>query len=209
MRKSIILFIAFYTSIVNAQINIMREYEYVGNETNNSGLRIVGVKTEWDQEYRTEEEYGCIDKDGNEIVPLKYRKITLGKEIPYILAEAHYQQTLYSEDGKQCYIKNNKILVTPKSFRKYKCVIVGKKYHTKLGVMNCYSEMKVPAIYDDLFWIDENKGYLAARWNDKWSIIDYKGNEIRKLNYKNVGECINGILLVENFDEKWWWFSSV
>ena len=40
--------------------------------------------------------------------------------------------------------------------------------------------------YNDLFWIDEDKGYLAAKWNDKWSIIDHRGKELQILKYNNA-----------------------
>lgn len=203
-RIVLIWLVLFCTSLGNAQIKLQQSYTYIGNETNDVGLRVVGnyIPSGWRNQ--VELKYGCIDKDGNEVIPIKYEEIKTGKDCPYNLAVTNYkQQTLYSEDGKQCYIKDQNILVTPKSFRKYKCVVVGRRNSTKLGVMNCYSEMIAPAIYDDLFWIDENKGYLAARWNNKWSVIDYKGNEIRSLKYKDVGQGVNGILLVENSKGKW------
>ena len=206
VNKIILLFISLCCALeINAQIKVQHEYEYICNQTNNAGLRVVGnyFPTGWrnNQEFK----YGCIDKEGNEIIPLSYKKIIMGKDYPYILAivNNNSSQDLYSEDGKQCYIKGQNISVTPKLHKKYRCAVVGSKNIPKLGVMNYYSEMIVPAIYNDLFWIDEDKGYLAAQWNDKWSIIDYRGKELRTLKYKNVGEGVNGILLVENSMGKW------
>jgi len=193
----ILLSLCWTLGITHAQ----HEYTFVGDEINSVGLRVVGnyIPTGWRKNEALR--YGCIDSEGKEIIPIKYEKIILGKDLPYILAVNPFDgETLFSEDAKQCYIDKRPIIVSPQSFRNFKCVVVGRE---KKGVMNSHSEMLVPSIYDYLFWVDEKKGYLSGSWNGKWNIIDYKGNVIKNLQYTTVKEGKDGILLVEDSNGNW------
>ena len=78
-RLLVVLLSFFCTLMTNAQIKTQREYDYVGTEINNAGLRVVGVKIlmyTWKNGQKDYiEYYGCIDKNGNEVIPLEYKRI--------------------------------------------------------------------------------------------------------------------------------------
>ena len=159
MKRVIILYLmVFCASISNAQIKTQHEYDFIDNEVNNAGLRIVGndVLTGWkDEKIR---KYGCIDKDGNEIIPLQYVKINLSKDWNYIVIQTKWDngKGLLSEDGKHTIISPNyeDILISSQTYKKFKCTIVqSTKMH--FGIINNQGIVEVPPIYESLNWIDE------------------------------------------------------
>ncbi len=181
-------------SETNAQIKTNREYDYVGNETNNAGLRVVGVKNQNqthvdfpDGSYGGRYLYGCIDADGKEVVPLQYVRIDFSQEakfikvykLSYVSSSATYVCGLLTEDGKYsyAYTKYKDIGVEPYTFNTHKCAIF-KTEKNHYGIVNSHAEEIVPPIYDAMCWINKNKGYLAVKLNGLWGIIDYKGKEI-------------------------------
>lgn len=204
-RLFVVLLSLFCTLTTNAQIKAQREYDYVGTEVNGAGLRVVGIKIEKRWPIEEHLEYGCIDKNGNEVIPLRFRKITLNKNWNYIIAQfwdAHISEGLFSEDGKRTIvpIEYQQVLISYKTFTRYKCTIV-KTHNNHFGIVYNFGEKVVPVIYEELDWIDENKGYLAAKLNRRWGIIDYTGKEIVPYQYKEMG-AYNGFALVEKDSKK-------
>lgn len=207
MNRAFLLSFSFFCVLgINAQINAQREYDYIGTEVNNAGLRIVGIKNP-QRTYRVGEiwydlYYGCIDLDGNEVIPLKYKKISLSKDWNYIVIETTWDGNkesvgLLSEDGKHTIISPNykDILISPKTFIKFKCAIV-KTHNGHYGIVDHFDKIVVSLIYDYLDWMDEGNGHLAAKLNKLWGIIDYKGKEIVAHQYHEmVG--YNGYALVQ------------
>ena len=186
---------------VNAQIKTNKEYDYIGNETNNAGLRVVGVKTEITTAYHSNGRtysgekkeillYGCIDETGKEVIPLNYSVISISKDCPYVkvitpdmvTSDNKYWSSrcgLFSEDGKHTLtgIMYKDIKVDPVTFSKHKCAIfISQKDH--YGIVNSNSEEIIPPVYDQMYWINNEKGYLATKLNGLWGIIDTKGQEI-------------------------------
>ncbi|MBE6269734.1 MAG: hypothetical protein E7101_02135 [Prevotella ruminicola] len=218
----LLLLLVFYASFSDAQIKTQREYDYVGTETNNAGLRIVGIKElsyTWkggQKEYI--EYYGCIDENGQEVIPVVYKKIELNKEWNYIKIQKYggiqkHNGTsldavgLLTEDGRRAILSADyyAIPIAPRIYKKLKCTIVirynvnNDYYHS--GVINNMGRMMIPPIYDSLCWIDEDNGILAAKLNGKWGVIDYNGKEILSHKYEEMEGC-NGFVLVGKDNKK-------
>ena len=147
--------------------------------------------------------YGCIDSNGNEVITIQYKTIVLGKDIDYIYAiKPQYRwkssdgkrsgggrqtEWLFTADGEHS-IGNvlgesratcvyTKIYPDPQIFKRFKCSIA-QIYNDKYGIANIDDSRTISPIYDNLFWINYDKGYLAANLGGYWGIIDYLGREI-------------------------------
>lgn len=226
MKKTILIcLLVVCVSISDAQIKTQHEYDYVGTESNNAGLRVVGKRTKivgaqkdkWGRWQKYDQElnlYGCINKDGYEIVPLKYKEVTISKGTNYIIVVTPAQVDadnyavpeatgLLSEDGSRTIINPyyKHILMEPTIFKTLKCAIfVSQKDH--YGIVNNRAEEIVSPIYESLYWLDTENGYLAAMLNGFWGIIDYKGNEIVTHEYKMMMHGHNGFVLAKDKDER-------
>ena len=146
--------------------------------------------------------YGCIDSNGNEVITIQYKTIVLGKDIDYIYAirpefgwkntdgtSGSWVQTewLFTADGKHS-IGNalgesraacayTKLYPNSLIFKRFKCSI-SQIHNKKYGIINVDDSKTISPIYDELFWINYDKGYLAANLGGYWGIIDYLGREI-------------------------------
>ena len=212
MIRIFIILITFCCVLgTKAQIKAQREYDYVGTEVNNAGLRVVGIK-KYDTNRYENFGYGCIDKDGNEAIPLIYKEISLDKEWNYIVVTTYGGirkwdgqqwvgpkecQGILSEDGKRTIvpIEYKSAHISADTYFKYKCTIV-KTHNDHFGIVNILGDKVVPVIYESLDWIDKDNGFLAAKLNGLWGIIDYHGKEIVPYQYKEMG-AYNGFALVE------------
>lgn len=204
-----------------AQIKTNREYDYVGNETNNVGLRVVGIKNQQNMYIEFPDGsrgggylYGCIDADGNEVVPLQYVRIEMTRKADYIKVYKpssfvgepfgnSYKSIcgLLTEDGKYsyAYTKYKDIGVEPNTFKTHKCAIL-KTEKDHYGIVNYHAEEIVPPIYDAMRWINKEKGYLAVKLNGLWGIIDCKGKEIVPLQWDDCEGNISDEELMRYID---------
>ena len=114
MRKGITSIVFLFCALsVMAQVGVKlnREYDYVGNDVNKAGLRVVGLEQTL---YRNSNAsgstmlakrtlYGCVDKNGNEVVPLKYDDIIIKQGWNFILVGSMEPSGYLVEDGKLTY----------------------------------------------------------------------------------------------------------
>ena len=84
---------------------------------------------------------------------------------------------------------------------KFKCtIVITYNYNSDnnhYGIVNNLGDMVVSPIYEELYWIDEENGILAAKLNGKWGVIDYKGKEIVAHEYKEMNGY-NGFVIAED-----------
>ena len=115
MKKviTILLFLS-YTLVCLSQIGLKlnREYDYVGNEVNKAGLRVVGldktliefINSNTKESTVKRRLYGCVDKDGVEVLPIVYDKIHLNETWDYILVGCMEPYGYEQKDGNiKCY----------------------------------------------------------------------------------------------------------
>lgn len=169
------IFIACCTYSTIAQIKTQREYDFIDHETNSKGLRKVGIK----------HLYGCIDQDGNEVVPLRYKSVSISKDWEYIIVQDNNNNYgLLTSDGKYsyAYTKYKEILVDPYTFSLHKCAIF-KTQNGHYGIVNSHAEEIVPPVYSYIDFVHCEKGLLGVCINGYFGIINTKGVFIAEPNY--------------------------
>ncbi len=194
----------------NAQIKTNLEYDYVSNETNNAGLTKVVLKSDemiigtWPSETSYKSLYGCIDEKGKIVVPVQYVDIEINKNANYIVAEKpilvgtpyknsiQIKRLLLAEDGNGFLVDTiyQDIGVEPISFKIHKCVIV-KDINNRFGLVNTSTGVVIPLIYEGMKWLNRQKGYLLAKRNGLWGIVNCKGEEIVSPKWENCGEILS------------------
>ena len=115
MKKviTILLFLS-YTLVCLSQIGLKlnREYDYVGNEVNKAGLRVVGldktliefINSNTKESTVKRRLYGCVDKDGVEVLPIVYDEIQLNETWDYIIVGCKEPYGYEQKDGNiKCY----------------------------------------------------------------------------------------------------------
>lgn len=234
--KSILISLLFLcTSFwVDAQIKINRHYDYIGHEVNNAGLRVVGLKSEKrsdgyfydsrDNQINEPMLYGCIDPEGNEVIHIFYKSIDLGKDKDYIhvvrpkfrwkKSDGSYsgwveQEWLKTEDGRRAigdtysYLR---ILPDPLIFKRFKCSIA-QAHGGKYCIINVDNSKMVSPVYDELQWINYEKGYLLANLGGYWGIIDYLGREIVPYQWNDI-KRIDDVYLAVELNDLWGIFDN-
>ena len=199
MNRLLFLLISFcitctYTIPCFAQIKTKRHYDYIDNKTNSANLRKVGVK------FRDGWKYGCIDEEGNEVVGVRYSDLQYDKTWNYIKVKGidNYQSGcgLLSVDGKYTivYPHYGDIEIDPYTFDKHHCSIF---HYGHWGIVNDRAEEIVSPIYESLYWFDEDKGYLQAKLNGHYGIIDVTTRKfIIEPKYDDLAICHYGDTIV-------------
>ena len=202
-----------------SQVGIIlnREYDYVGNEVNKAGLRVVGLK-----DNSRKLLLGCVDSDGNEVIKPQYSRIILSNDINYIIAqkthidsypywwkfeetrsssyniEPHpfFDAVLYSEKGDYLGGPWSLLNISPYTFCNYNCAII-RTEKGNYGIINSKGENLFQPVYSHIQWLDSINGHLAVSLNEKWGIIDYRGHEICSVQYTDFN-AMNGMASVTN-----------
>ena len=196
------IFFTFFTLIAFAcasvaQIKTKKEYDYIGNEVNKAGLRVVGIKNSM-QGYYGEPlyDYGCINKDGIEVVPVAYNKIQINPNWNFIVVEYQKKGGILSEDGKYTliYPKYNWLQIVPSFFMDKGCCIF-KSFKGHYGIVNSTGEEIVQPVYDEITWISKENGYMLVKLNSQYGIIRYDGKIIVTPQYDYLEYCKGMIIL--------------
>lgn len=198
MKRITFLFVIISIAISSgfAQIKLEREYDYVGSETNAAGLRVVGIKdyirdtyypnTAYYRSAAYIDGYGCIDKSGNEVVPLIYAEIKTSKEWDFIVVKKlnisnnrvdRYDYGILSEDGQKTiapikYKQISNIKLKPNTKEMQYAIVMTHK--GLLGFINNRGEEIVPPIYHKIEQRDRD--YFKVQQNGKWGLLLCKGN---------------------------------
>lgn len=155
-----------------AQIKTKRHYDFIDNETNSANLRKVGIVT-LDAFKNKIWQYGCIDEEGNEVVNVIYDEIEYNESCNLIKVKTKdYKYGLLTADGKYIVAapKYASIWLEPSAFNKHRCFIVRNRGYD--GIVNDNGQEIVSSIYEDLNWLDGDRGYLRAKLNSHYGIID-------------------------------------
>ena len=215
MKKIItsLLFLS-YTLVCLSQVGIKlnREYDYVGNEVNKAGLRVVGL-------YDSSRTLllGCVDEYGNEVIKLQYSRIVLSGDRNYIVAtknkeneedrivslsdiieaesqrhpheywspDIYYDAELFSENGEFLGGKWPLLKISPYTFKNHNCAII-RTNKGNYGIIDSKGKRLFQPVYDQIQWMDSINGQLALALNGTWGLIDSKGNEICPIKYSNI-----------------------
>ena len=196
MNRLLFLLISFcitctYTIPCFAQIKTKRHYDYIDNKTNSANLRKVGMGGK----------YGCIDEEGNEVVNAIYDEIKYDESCNLILVQTRDKKWgMLTADAKHtiAYPKYGEIVVEPYAFNKHHCFIF-RNYDGKwkMGIVNDRAEEIISPIYHDLYWLDEDRGYLRAELNGQYGIIDVTTRQfIIEPKYDDLAICYYGDTIV-------------
>lgn len=129
--------------------------------------------------------YGCINMQGEEIVPLAY---------DYIEKVSRNMQLKVTKDGKQGLLSYTGAVQVPIVYDRI-TRFYSKGYRVskdgKMGLITGQNEVLIPIEYESLK-VEVGPDLLRAKKNGKWGFISSKNEIIANLKYDEVCEFING-----------------
>lgn len=189
---------------VDSQIQVQKEYDFVDNKANSHGVRMVGI------DENGIETFGCIDRDGKEIIPLMNHDIYIYDDYILISTErkkyynniapqSYFVYQVYTGDGLRLITKNyyGKIELNQELFSFHQCFIVKSLNNDKYGIINDKGVEVVKCIYDNVQCIDSKNGIFLVSLNRNEGFIGLNGKEIIPIVHSSI-EFINGFAIVDN-----------
>ncbi|MDR1592993.1 MAG: WG repeat-containing protein [Prevotellaceae bacterium] len=181
------------------------------------GLALVKLNDKW----------GCIDKTGKEVIPVKYddafrfsegfAAVELNDKLGYIdktgteVIPLKYDDAFWFAEGlaavklndKWGYIDKTGTEVIPLKYNSAYSFSEGLapvKLNDKWGCIDKTGTEVIPLKYDDAFRFSE--GFAAVELNDKWGYIDKTGTEVIPLKYDDAFRFFEGLAAVK-LNDKW------
>jgi hypothetical protein len=141
---------------------------------------------------------GCIDTNGNVILPLKYDAIGFwgDNRIPVNIGAKNGGEFL-KQNGKWGYCNNKGVLVIPLQYSSAETFsegIAAVRIKNKWGFIDTSGNTIISPKYNDVGSFHE--GLCAVSINHKWGYINSQGKEVIPFEYGDAREFKNGIAIV-------------
>jgi hypothetical protein len=169
------------------------------------GISLHGLRCITMMKNGTRYEYGLIDLDNREVLPIRYQNIIPIGSLRYAVQDFNNKHALCTEEGKWM----TEFTIDSISDFSFDLAITHQDW--RRGVIDRNGEIKVPPVYRDIKII--SPGQVSVRKADEWKILSADYNEIRRteadeLVFENDGAGhlrLNGRagLVDENFQTLW------
>lgn len=149
----------------------------------------------------TAENYGAIDRDGNEVIPLKYGFLNVSVEGDKIQYFENGKFGLLHGNGELFIEANYDILSFPLGG------IIQFATDDKSGFMNEKGEIIIPAQYD--FVMEYNKDYFITLDGETYTLHSMRDNKNLAMGYEYLSLPVDGNIFVAKKNDKYGYIDSL
>lgn len=133
---------------------------------------------------------GIVDAKGKEVVKAEYDSF---------LALNHKDIVVGSKGKDKYFINLSKGIeekVEYENFGEESQELIMVLKDSKIGYINSEGKEVIPAIYDGGFKAKEDKDFYQVKSGNKWLLLDKNGKKYKELDYDDIGEYVDGVMLV-------------